>query len=120
MTQLGAFDTSSFTTANTLHSLVPTTTIQLAPLTRYWVVVAPNDFNFALWNLTTANTVTGVGTIPDLQAISNNGGASFSASDFNVALKFAVNATAVPEPGTMALFLAGAVAWWGRRRYRAG
>ncbi|MCB1094678.1 MAG: PEP-CTERM sorting domain-containing protein [Verrucomicrobiae bacterium] len=117
--QLGSFSTTGFGTASGTYSLPVQAAVTLNPTTTYWVVFAPNDFNFGLWRITTTTgNQSGPGDIPDLQAFSGNGGASFTATNFTDNLKLEIAATPIPEPATVPLLAMGTVAFLHRRRRR--
>ncbi len=112
---LGSVSTASFGTSSGTYVLPVQGSVTLDASQTYWVVFAPNDVNFGLWARTTASgNLDGPGTIPDLQAFSTNGGASFTSTDITNYLKFEINA--VPEPATAMVASLGLLLVGRRRR----
>lgn len=90
-----------------LHTYTPTTTINLNANTTYWVVagVSGGTGEFR-WLAALNGNQTGDWSIGDNIGFSGNSGASWTLQSYPPSL-FSVSATAVPEPGAIALTLAG-------------
>jgi hypothetical protein len=114
--QLGSFSTTDFGSTSDTYTLPVNDTITLDPSETYWIVFAPNDVNFGLWQRTPDGNQDGPGAIPDLQASSNDGGSSFSSQAIDGFLKLEINADPVPEPSVPVTFLAGTILLGSRRK----
>jgi hypothetical protein len=97
----------------------------LAPSTQYWITARatqPQSVNGYVWDLPTGTNYTSADgwtiDVNDAYAYSPTGGQGDWAAQGGALYYFAVNATAVPEPGTCAagVLAIGAIIWLRRRR----
>lgn len=88
--------------------------LSLSPNTSYWLVASAD--NLAVWFGTTSTAQTGSWSIGDVGQTSNDSGTTWPTS--SVVGRFSIDATAVPEPGTVALsaLLLGGLAARRRRK----
>jgi hypothetical protein len=120
---LGTLDGSLNPTTAGIYTYTPDSSLTLSANTQYLIVLTAGTTvaNGAYdWSIANGSFDTSGNWNPGTRYLSSDGGSHWTVTSVDYYVQFAINATAVPEPGVLALSgLGGLLLLWHRRKSKA-